>query len=303
MDSVLLYEKPSPIDISHHGIKGQTKGVRNGPPYPLGASQISSGEKKAGSKVSESAKERDGTPSSKKEGAVKRVSKSKKIAKISDDDLSASISRFEKEKRYKELMRDIYGDPDKEYAKSLMKRTHADVAATIAKNIETKVGIALSTKGVNALYKLITGDEHDLIGTSADSSDGIDKAIHIIWEKAKMAGKQTSEAIDKAKKDVEETEKKDDNTSRSKSKKQDTNARKDNAQYLLPDKSKSKKQDYTDAEYKEIWSGTVEGSDSKTRDAGRSYYSRYAHQTMVYADQYIDVGEDNARYLLPDKSR
>ena len=34
--------------LAHHGILGQRKGVRNGPPYPLGASDHSAAEKKAG---------------------------------------------------------------------------------------------------------------------------------------------------------------------------------------------------------------------------------------------------------------
>ena len=35
-------------EMYHHGIKGQKWGVQNGPPYPLGASDHSAGEKKAG---------------------------------------------------------------------------------------------------------------------------------------------------------------------------------------------------------------------------------------------------------------
>ena len=34
--------------LAHHGILGQKWGVRNGPPYPLGAGQHSASEKKAG---------------------------------------------------------------------------------------------------------------------------------------------------------------------------------------------------------------------------------------------------------------
>ena len=34
--------------IAHHGILGQKHGVRNGPPYPLGTSDYSAREKKAG---------------------------------------------------------------------------------------------------------------------------------------------------------------------------------------------------------------------------------------------------------------
>lgn len=43
------YSKPSLDEcLAHHGIRGQKWGVRNGPPYPLGDSNHSASEKKAG---------------------------------------------------------------------------------------------------------------------------------------------------------------------------------------------------------------------------------------------------------------
>lgn len=35
-----LYRPPYPNELYHHGIKGQTWGIRNGPPYPLGSGKI-----------------------------------------------------------------------------------------------------------------------------------------------------------------------------------------------------------------------------------------------------------------------
>ena len=53
-------------ELRHHGIKGQKWGVRNGPPYPLGASDHSASERKAGWRAS--------AKSSKKERpAIKKV--------------------------------------------------------------------------------------------------------------------------------------------------------------------------------------------------------------------------------------
>lgn len=48
-----IYNKP-PLDeyLTHHGIKGQKWGVRNGPPYPLDAEDHSASEKKSGWKKS-----------------------------------------------------------------------------------------------------------------------------------------------------------------------------------------------------------------------------------------------------------
>lgn len=45
-----MYYVITPIsnDIQHHGILGQRKGVRNGPPYPLNPGRHSASEKKAG---------------------------------------------------------------------------------------------------------------------------------------------------------------------------------------------------------------------------------------------------------------
>lgn len=279
MDSAMLYEKPSPMDIVHEGRLGMKWGRRNGPPYPLGSSQLSAAEKKEGG-VSPSAKERDGggsdsgsSSAKKPENKIYRETKSKRYKRISDEDLAASTNRLEREKKYKELMQAVYADPDKEYAKSLMKRTQADVAAEVAKNIEVKVGTALATKGVNALYRAITGKSDDLIGLD-DAVDGIDKKLRLEMDKLGFEKEKFKQKVadQKAKEKAKEERK----------------AEKE------AEKKASKKEEAVDADYTEIWTGRVEGAGSSTRNTGQSAYSRYASQTVVYTEPYL---EDGRKYL------
>lgn len=63
--------------LVHHGILGQKWGSRNGPPYPLGSSDHSASEKKAGWRKSLD-KKSDNSDSSKRKGLT---DKQKRIAK------------------------------------------------------------------------------------------------------------------------------------------------------------------------------------------------------------------------------
>lgn len=65
--------------LAHHGILGQKYGVRNGPPYPLGASAHSAAEKKAGWRKSLStSKTRYGSQGSSKDSTSVKKPKEKK---------------------------------------------------------------------------------------------------------------------------------------------------------------------------------------------------------------------------------
>lgn len=276
LDSAMLYEKPSPMDIVHEGRLGMKWGRRNGPPYPLGSSQLSAAEKKEGG-VSPSAKERDGGSSDsgssatkKAENKIYRETKAKRYKKISDEDLAASTTRLENEKKYKELMQAVYADPDKEYAKSLMKRTQADVVAAVAKNIEVKVGTALATKGVNALYKAITGKSDDLIGLD-DAVDGIDKKFRLEMDKLGFEKEKFKQKV--ADQKVKEEEK-----AKRKAEKE-------------AEKKASKKEEAVDADYTEIWTGKVEG---RGTSSGRSAYERHSDVVVVTSQPYL---EDGRKYL------
>ena len=70
--------------LKHHGRLGQRKGRRNGPPYPLGAGQLSAAEAAAGG-VSPSAREKYGDKSEKESKSEKAVSSAKNtVSKASD---------------------------------------------------------------------------------------------------------------------------------------------------------------------------------------------------------------------------
>lgn len=64
--------------LVHHGIKGQKWGVKNGPPYPLGASDHSASERKAGWKSS--INKNDAKKNEKKNG-LHLTDKQKKVVK------------------------------------------------------------------------------------------------------------------------------------------------------------------------------------------------------------------------------
>lgn len=67
-------------ELYHHGIRGQKWGVRNGPPYPLGASDHSASERKAGWRVSLNTKKP--TYESSKKSGIRLTDKQKKYLKI-----------------------------------------------------------------------------------------------------------------------------------------------------------------------------------------------------------------------------
>lgn len=77
------YNKPSPDEyLIHHGIKGQQWGVRNGPPYPLGASDHSASEKKAG--WQKSLDKRDNTDNNKRKVKIAKEDNTAKKSGLTD---------------------------------------------------------------------------------------------------------------------------------------------------------------------------------------------------------------------------
>lgn len=130
MSNVLYYTVGD--DLTHHGILGMKWGQRNGPPYPLGASDHSSAEKKAGtkgwSKEAKTASKQSSTKVSKTSTANKKV----------DEYRSEMINRYSK------------SDPSK--AKKYKNASNEELAEEYQrrKNIEKTVLIAAGVVGISA---------------------------------------------------------------------------------------------------------------------------------------------------------
>ncbi len=130
MSNVLYYTVGN--DLTHHGIKGQKWGQRNGPPYPLGASDHSSAEKKAGTKGWSKEAKNDAKQSSTK------VSKTPTANKKVDEYRFEMINRYSK------------SDPSK--AKKYKNASNEELAEEYQrrKNIEKTVLIAAGVVGISA---------------------------------------------------------------------------------------------------------------------------------------------------------
>lgn len=89
-------------DLYHYGIAGQKWGKRNGPPYPLNSSTMSSSEKKA----NKGKRSFSGTIKSKREEMRQARYERKKstIKSLSDEELNKRINRMKKENEYSKLL-------------------------------------------------------------------------------------------------------------------------------------------------------------------------------------------------------
>ena len=168
--------------LSHHGVQGQKWGIQNGPPYPLSNEQISTSERNAGTKVSESGKERYGkdgvasNPNSKSHEGLKAVDSSKvtnetkasliKNAKdMTNSELQSAINRMNSENQLKQLLAE----------ESIAKPKRSEIAAK-------SMDLARNTTSLAASVSRLTGNQErgdqlgsisKLIGEGKKSYEGI----------------------------------------------------------------------------------------------------------------------------------
>lgn len=150
MDSALMYEKPRPFDIYHEGRLGQKWGRRNGPPYPLGSSQLSDVERRNGG-ISKSAKERDGV------SGKNQISSYKSISELSNDELDKLIDRLMKEERLTSLMYSVYGKDGKNYIINELGGMGEKITKDTMVEIGKKIASALATMVINDVSQDVAG--------------------------------------------------------------------------------------------------------------------------------------------------
>lgn len=126
-------------ELYHHGIKGQKWGKKNGPPYPLDASDHSSSERK------------EGTKGWTKEAKAEAKSKSKSNSKGSTSRNTSVKSNELTQKEINEFRKKMvgyYGNGKPEKAKEYSKMSDEEIAEDIARKKKVK---KLAIAGVAAL--------------------------------------------------------------------------------------------------------------------------------------------------------
>lgn len=68
-------------------------------------------------------------------GHATRIGKKRKVSEMSDEDLQIAINRLNMEKRYKDLMNELYPEPVKQKKQSRAKKILLDIAETGIKNV------------------------------------------------------------------------------------------------------------------------------------------------------------------------
>lgn len=102
----------SSSELQHHGIKGQSWGVQNGPPYPLNQRKHNQVLRKAGAAIKQSVKKHNDKVAARKQAkqekkaadAERKQQSERNPRKMTDQQLTDNINRLRKEKEYKQLL-------------------------------------------------------------------------------------------------------------------------------------------------------------------------------------------------------
>lgn len=118
------------IFLAHHGIKGQTWGVRNGPPYPLSVGQHSAKERKAdwkSSLASNKSKKASGSIDISKDAKFRLTEKQKRAIKIGAAIAATALISYGGYKLHKSGVLDQYIDTGDKKVIDILSNTEIDV--------------------------------------------------------------------------------------------------------------------------------------------------------------------------------
>lgn len=185
--------------LSHHGILGQRWGKQNGPPYPLGASDHSAAEKKAGWKKSLNNDERTIDKKLAKKNyknAKEEVSDANRKLKYAQANLKGNQLSLEMSKKRLQKL-EAKGKTDKSYEDAYKKLSRDynnklyEESEKLARPVDSRLNTLIKTNPTVAkLAKEHTGDGNELI----------DKVLHATKDKA------LQRAVDNADKRMNEIE-------------------------------------------------------------------------------------------------
>ena len=232
MDYDMLYNKPSPSELYHYGLKGQRKGVRNAEWYPIAAfkksrarfedfkeKQKEKQEKRFSDKLEkanrqkqlaelkyETQKIKSATKEVKKGKHVSlsedenpeaiKVKKQKDISQLTDEELSAGITRLSNEKKYRDLMLEMYGGQGKLYLKQQLAKVPGDVAKKTLTDLGSKyLTQAVSSKIDSAIDKGKKKNNFESKSNEQQQSDRSGILGKMFKKGAKKDGEETIEHV------------------------------------------------------------------------------------------------------------
>lgn len=137
----------SSSELQHHGIKGQSWGVRNGPPYPLNQQKHNRVLQKAGSVIKKAASNHKSRVETRKRSkqekkaaeAAKKQANERNPRKMTDEQLNERINRLRKEKEYKQLLAETR-QVGRQKTQGIISRAGTRAVETVATQAATYAG-------------------------------------------------------------------------------------------------------------------------------------------------------------------